>query len=315
MIDNKKTWEGNRQFNDFGSYFKKRFTERIQKVAIDAGFTCPNRDGTVSIGGCTYCNNNSFNPAYCNPKKTISTQIDEGIDFFYAKYKAQKYLAYFQAYSNTYGEFDKIKALYDEALSHPKVVGLVVATRPDCMYQIVLDYLEKLAKKHYVAIEYGVESANNKALEAVNRGHSYELAEETILRTANKGINIGVHLINGLPYETKDSMLESAIKISKLPIDSIKFHQLQVLKNTAMETEYKNHPERFSLFHMEDYLNLMVDIIEQMNPNIMIERFINQAPLDWVIGPKWGIKNYEFVNKLDNILKARNSWQGKYFKG
>ncbi|WP_282014524.1 TIGR01212 family radical SAM protein [Marinifilum flexuosum] len=314
MTDITYPWGHEGRYNDFPSYFKTRFAERIQKVSIDAGFTCPNRDGSKGVGGCTYCNNNSFNPAYCSPRKSITTQIEEGIDFFKAKYKTQKYLAYFQAYSNTYDHIDKIKELYEEALAHEKVVGLVIGTRPDCVSDEVLDYLEKLANSNYIAIEYGVESANDEALLAINRGHTYIEAERTIQRTANRGIHIGVHLVNGLPHDSKEDMLNHAVEISKLPIETLKLHQLQILRSTQMAKEYEQNPKRFYMFELDEYLDFIVDVIERINPDVMLERFTNQAPPGWLIAPKWGIKNYQFVNKLNNLLKARNTWQGKLFE-
>ncbi|NOU59206.1 TIGR01212 family radical SAM protein [Marinifilum caeruleilacunae] len=307
-------WGHEGRYNDFPSYFKSRFSERIQKVSIDAGFTCPNRDGSKGVGGCTYCNNNSFNPEYCSPRKSVTEQVEEGIAFFNSKYKAQKYLAYFQAYSNTYGHIDQIKSLYQEALSHEKVIGLVIGTRPDCVSDEVLDYLEELAKNYYIGIEYGVESANDEALLAINRGHTYREAEQCILRTANRGIHIGAHLVNGLPYDSKEEMLEHAIRLSKLPIESLKLHQLQILNHTQMAKEYEKDPERFYLFEFEEYLDFIVDVIERVSPDVMLERFINQAPPGWLIAPKWGIKNYQFVNKLNNLLKERNTWQGRLFE-
>jgi len=306
-------WGHERRFNDFPSYFRRRFKERIQKVSIDAGFTCPNRDGSKGVGGCTYCNNKSFNPDYCTPVKSIRVQVEEGIDFFHAKYKSQKYLAYFQAYSNTYGDLDRIKTLYEEALEHEKVVGLVIGTRPDCVNQDILNYLETLANDYYIGIEYGIESANDKALEAINRGHTYAEAEAAILNTANRGIHIGAHLVNGLPFDTKESMLEHAVRLSKLPIEALKLHQLQILNHTVMAKEYEENPERFYLFEMDEYLDFMVDVIERIHPEVKLERFINQAPPGWVIAPKWGVKNYQFVNLLDKKLKERDTWQGKLF--
>ncbi|WP_321298707.1 TIGR01212 family radical SAM protein [Marinifilum fragile] len=314
MADITYPWGHEGRYNDFPSYFKKRFAERIQKVSIDAGFTCPNRDGSKGVGGCTYCNNNSFNPEYCSPRKTITRQIEEGIDFFKSKYKTQKYLAYFQAYSNTYGHIDKIKELYEEALAHEKVVGLVIGTRPDCVSNEVLDYLEELAKHNYIAIEYGVESANDEALLAINRGHTYIEAERTIQRTANRGIHIGVHLVNGLPHDSKEDMLNHAIELSKLPIETLKLHQLQILRNTQMAKEYEQNPEPFYMFELDEYLDFIVNVIERINPDVMLERFTNQAPPGWLIAPKWGLKNYQFVNKLNNLLKERNTWQGKLFE-
>jgi len=309
------SWGHSRRYNDFPSYFKSRFSERIQKVSIDAGFTCPNRDGSKGVGGCTYCNNNSFNPDYCSPRKSVSEQITEGIDFFKAKYKSQKYLAYFQAYSNTYGSLEKIKEMYEEALSHKKVIGLVIGTRPDCVNNAILDYLEELAKDYYIGIEYGVESANDDALLAINRGHNYAESERAILNTAKRGIHIGAHLVNGLPYDTKEDMIAHAVRLSKLPIETLKLHQLQILNHTQMAKEYEESPERFYLFELDEYLDFIVDVIERINPAVMLERFLNQAPPGWLIAPKWGgVKNYQFLHKLDKRLQERETWQGKLFE-
>lgn len=314
MTDKQFPWGKNKRYNDFPSSFKKRFSERVQKISIDAGFTCPNRDGSKGVGGCSYCNNNSFNPAYCSPKKSISEQIRLGIDFFNTKYKAQSYLAYFQAYSNTYGHVDHLKKIYEEALSHEKVIGLVIGTRPDCVPESLLTYLEDLAKDYYISIEYGVESVNNLALEAINRGHTYQEAESTILKTANRGIHIGAHLVNGLPFDTPKMMIEHAVQLSNLPIDSLKLHQLQVLNDTSMAKQYQEKPEQFHLFEMEEYLDFVVDLIERINPNVSLDRFINQAPKGWLIAPKWGIKNFEFVDKLDKKLEGRDTWQGRLYE-
>lgn len=307
-------WGHNKRYNDFPGFFKKKFSERIQKVTIDAGFTCPNRDGSKGKGGCTYCNNKSFNPAYCTPKESVTEQIEKGILFFASKYKTQKYLAYFQAFSNTYGELDLLKRLYEEALSHDKVIGLVIGTRPDCVSEPLLDYLESLAKDYYIAVEYGVESANNQALDAINRGHLYEEAEATILATANRGIHIGAHLVNGLPHDTVEMMLEHAIRLSNLPIETLKLHQLQILNHTAMAKEYELEPKRFHLFELQEYIDFVIDVMERMNPEVMLDRFVNQAPPGWLIAPKWGIKNYQFVAKLDKRLEERATWQGRLYK-
>lgn len=307
-------WGHSNRFNDYPTYFKKRFNERVQKISIDAGFTCPNRDGSKGVGGCTYCNNRSFNPEYCTPQKSIAQQVEEGIAFFHEKYKAQKYLPYFQAYSNTYADLEHLKKLYSEALAHPKVVGLVIGTRPDCVSDEVLDYLQQLAEKYYISIEYGIESANDLALQAINRGHTFAEAENTIIRTANRGIHIGAHLVNGLPFDTPKTMLQHAIRVSNLPIDTLKLHQLQILNHTKMAKDFAENPKQFYLFELDEYLHFVVDVIESVNPNIMLERFVNQAPPGWLIAPKWGIKNYQFANLLNNLLKERDTWQGRLYQ-
>lgn len=301
-----------RRYHDFPAFCRKVFGERIQKLSIDGGFTCPNRDGRKGSGGCTFCNNESFNPDYCRTVQGISRQIAEGVRFFQAKYQGQKYLAYFQAYSNTYASLDVLKERYEEALAHPLVAGLVLATRPDVIEDGVLDYLECLAQKYYVCIEYGVESVNEEVLKRVNRGHSFVEAEAAIRRTANRGIYIGAHLIFGLPGESRQSMLDGAVRLSHLPIDILKLHQLQIIRGTRMAEEYLQAPEMFRLYSLEEYLDFVVDVIGRMNPDIYLERFVNQAPAEYLIAPKWGVKNYEFVAKLDKRLKERNVWQGKF---
>ncbi len=307
-------WGHDRRYNDFPSYFKKIFSGRVQKVSIDAGFTCPNRDGKKGIGGCTYCINESFNPSYCTPDKSVTKQIEQGIAFFDKKYKTQRYLAYFQAYSNTYAPIDILKKLYSEALKHPKVIGIVVATRPDCVNEEILNYLEELAKDYYIVIEYGIESCNDKALKYMNRGHNYKEAEEAILKTANRGIHIGVHLVMGLAYDNYETMIDNAIKVSNLPIETLKLHQLQVLRNTIMERQYYQKPELFYMFKLDEYINFIVDVIERVNPDVYLERFINQAPREWIIAPQWGgVKNFEFIAKVEKSLKERDTWQGKLY--
>lgn len=300
-----------RRYQDFPTFCRKVFGERVQKLSIDGGFTCPNRDGKKGSGGCTFCNNESFNPDYCRSVQGITRQIDEGVRFFQAKYQGQKYLAYFQAYSNTYASLKVLKERYEEALAHPQVVGLVLATRPDVVEDEVLDYLGELAQEHYVCIEYGVESANDAVLKRVNRGHSFAEAEEAIRRTAGRGIYIGAHLIFGLPGESRDSMLEGAVRLSHLPVDILKLHQLQIIRGTRMAEEYLQAPEQFRLYSMDEYLDFVVDVIGRIKPELYLERFVNQAPAAYLVAPRWGIKNYEFVAKLDKRLKEADMWQGK----
>lgn len=308
-------WGHDKRYNDFSSYFKKTFSERVQKVSIDAGFTCPNRDGKKGVGGCTYCINESFNPSYCTPEKSVTKQIEEGIAFFNAKYKAQQYLAYFQAYTNTYAPIEILKQLYSEALAHPRVIGIVVATRPDCVNDEILDYLEELAKDYYIVIEYGVESCNDEALKFMNRGHLYAEAEAAILKTAGRGIHIGAHLVMGLAYDSYDSMIDNAVRLSKLPIETLKLHQLQILEKTVMAKQYKENPDLFTVFTLDEYISFVVDVIERINPDVYLERFINQAPKEWIIAPKWGgVKNFEFIAKVEKLLKERDTYQGKLYK-
>ena len=309
-------WGDDRRFNSYAGYFKRTFGGRVQKLTIDAGFSCPNRDGTVAYGGCTYCNNDAFNPSYCNPKKSITQQIEEGIEFHAVRYKrAENYLAYFQAYSNTHAAVQQLKELYSEALSHPKVIGLVIGTRPDCVDNEKLDFIESLSKEYYISLEYGIESCYNRTLEAINRGHTYEQSVWAVEESARRGISTGAHIIFGLPGESRDEMLAEAEILSKLPLTSIKFHQLQIFKGTPMEGQYKENPELFNLFEMNDYLHFVVDFIERLNPKFVVERFTSEAPPRYLAVPSWGLlRTDQLLNKIEMILEERDTWQGKYFR-
>ncbi len=304
-------WGHSKRYNDYSTYFKKRFSERVQKISIDAGFTCPNRDGTKGRGGCTYCNNDTFNPYYCTPSKTVSVQLDEGISFFAPKYKTQQYLCYFQAYSNTYEKFEHLKKMWTEALSHPGVIGMVVGTRPDCVDEQILDFLAELSRKYYIVLEFGIESTLNKTLELVNRCHTFQESVDAINQSASRGIETGAHMILGLPGESRNELLQHAERISELPLTSIKLHHLQIIKKTIMAKQYAKKPEMFNLFSVDDYVDLVVDFLKILNPKIIVERFISESPLDLLIAPKWnGLKNFEVVHKIEKRLKETNSWQG-----
>lgn len=300
-------------YNDFGKFLRTVFPYKVQKISINAGFTCPNRDGSKGWGGCTYCNNQTFSPEYCHTEKSVAEQLEEGIRFFSRKYPEMKYLAYFQAYTNTYDKLESLKKKYEEALSCPDVVGLIVGTRPDCMPDELLDYFSELAKKKFVMIEYGVESTSNHTLARINRGHTYQESETAIRRTAERGIHTGVHLILGLPGESRQEILRHAGRISELPITTLKLHQLQLIRNTRMAKEYADHPEEFHLYTADEYIDLVIDFIEKTNPSIVIERFVSQSPKELLIAPDWGLKNFEFTSKVNKRLAERNTWQGRLF--
>ena len=306
-------WGHNKRYNDFSSYFRNKFSERVQKVSIDAGFTCPNRDGTKGKGGCTYCDNKTFKPSYTNLENSVSHQVEEGIAFFSKKYESMKFLAYFQAYTNTYAPFDDLRKLYEEALQHPKIIGLVISTRPDCISSELLDYLEELGKRVYVMLEFGLESHLDKSLERINRGHTFADSVKAIEETARRGINNCAHLILGLPGETREDWLEQAKVISRLPVKNLKLHQLQIHRRTLMEKQYKTNPDQFNLFTVEEYIELVVDYLELLSPEIIVERFVSEAPSHMVVAPKWGLKNFEFVAKVEKRLAERNTWQGRLF--
>lgn len=302
-----------KRYTDYASVLHNHYSERIQKILVNAGFTCPNRDGTKGTGGCTYCNNQSFSPEYCQPNKTITQQVKEGIDFFRHKYTSQQYLVYFQAYTNTYGTFEKLKEIYEEGLAVEGVVGVVIGTRPDCVTNELLDYLSHLAKTKYVMVEYGIESVYESTLAFINRGHSFFEAEKAIRQTADRGISVGAHMILGLPHESREMILTSVEKLNKLPINALKLHQLQLIKGTLMAEQYKTNPDWFQFFELEDYIELLVDFLERLNPTIAIERFISQSPKELVIMPQWGLKNFEFADKLEKRMRERDTWQGKLF--
>lgn len=309
-------WGSERRFNSYSSYFRDRCGTRIQKVSIDAGFTCPNRDGTKSFGGCTYCRNDAFNPSYCHPSKSVTEQIREGIKFHKWRYKeAVSYLAYFQAYSNTYAPLETLKKLYEEALSYPDVVGLIIGTRPDCVDEEKLYYFKNLSKKCYLAIEYGIESCYNKTLKRINRGHTFEDAVSAIESTSALGINTGAHFIFGLPGETREEMLAQVDFISDLPIMTVKFHQLQIMKGTPMEIEFRNNPGDFELFEWEEYLNFFISFLERLNPAILVERFTGEAPPRYLSGEGWGKKRTDqIVNLVEKRLEELNTWQGRLYE-
>lgn len=301
-----------RRYRDYPTFFKALFRERVQKLSLDGGFTCPNRDGTKGTGGCTFCNNESFTPEYCRCAGSIARQLEEGIRFFDAKYKGQKYLAYFQSYSNTYAPIDVLRKRYAEALSHPKVVGLVIGTRPDAVTPDILDYLGELSRERYVCVEYGVESVHDEVLGRINRGHGFAESEWAIRETAKRGIAVGAHLIFGLPGEGREEMLTGAIRLSELPIQVLKLHQLQIIKGTRMAEQYAMDPKAFRLYSLEDYLEFVADVIERVRPDLYLERFVNQAPSDYLVAPKWGVKNFEFAAMLEKRLEERDTWQGKW---
>jgi len=308
-------WGHDKPYNDFSSYFKKQFNERVQKIAVDAGFTCPNRDGSKGRGGCTYCNNDTFNPFYCSPQKPVKEQLKEGIAFFAKKYKTQKYLAYFQAYSNTYADLPILKTYYSEALAVEGVVGLVIATRPDCVDEELLDYLQSLAESYYIILEYGIESCNNETLKNINRGHMFEESIKALEMSVGRNLHVGVHYIIGLPSDSREDNLAHAKILSELPFDTLKLHQLQIIKGTKMAKQYAENPEMFKLFTADEYIDFVVRFAERLNPNIIIERFISESPADMLIAPKWGgLKNFEIVAKITKKFNESDSWQGKLYQ-
>lgn len=288
-------------YHDFGTWIRKQLPFRVQKISIDAGFTCPNRDGRIGIGGCIFCDNKSFNPSYCSHKKSVTEQLEDGKRFFTKKYPDMKYLAYFQAYTNTYDVVDKLKQLYEEALKVEDVVGIVIGTRPDCVSSELLDYLEELNKRTFLIVEYGIESCNDDTLRYINRGHDFACTRKAVEETAKRGIYVGGHVIMGLPGEDASESLRQAPVISSLPLTMLKIHQMQIIKGTRLAKIYKERP--FHLYTIEEYIDLITQYIGLLRSDLVLERFVTQSPPEMLIAPKWGLKNYEFTNLLNNRLR------------
>ena len=319
-----------KRYNSFVGYYREKYGERLQKIVLDAGFTCPNRDGTVGRGGCTYCDNAAFHPGYSTPGKTLRQQTDEGIEFHRVRYRnAGHYLAYFQSYSNTYAPVARLQELYTEALSHPDVAGIVIGTRPDCVDGEKLDMIAalkdgtllpewrrevggKTLHAPVVTVEYGIESCFDTTLARINRGHDFACARKAVEMTAERNIDTGAHFILGLPGETREMLLEQTSLINDMPLRSVKFHQLQIIKGTAMEREYARNPEDFLRFGMEEYLDFVIDILERLRPDLYIERIAGEVPPRFVNETPWGlVRNFELLRMLDKRLEERGTWQGR----
>lgn len=306
----------NKRYNSYVGFFKERYGKRLQKIVIDAGFSCPNRDGSLSSGGCTYCDNSAFHPSYSSPDKTIFDQIETGIEFHKRRYRtAEQYLAYFQPFSNTYASLEHLRQLYGQALSHPSVAGLVIGTRPDCIDSEKLDYLQSLSKNKIVILEYGIETTQDKTLLRINRGHNYAQAVEAVNETAKRGIHQGAHFILGLPGETREEMMGMVHEINKLPLQSIKFHQLQIIKGTAMEREFEQNPDDFVQFRLDEYIDFFIDFLELLRPDIYIERFAGEVPPRFVNSTPWGlVRNAGLLHMLDKRLEERDTFQSRLYR-
>ena len=340
VLSDLQSFPDGKRYNSFVGYFKRKYGERLQKIVLDAGFTCPNRDGKVGRGGCTYCDNAAFHPSYSTAGKSLHQQLDEGIEFHKVRYRTtEHYLAYFQSFSNTYAPLERLRSLYEEALMHPQVVGIVIGTRPDCVDEEKLDYLADLAAGKVldgwtrrlampdggasdssgpirtapiVIVEYGIESCYGRTLLRINRGHDFETARRAVHMTASRGIDVGAHFILGLPGETRQMMLDSCALINDLPLRSVKFHQLQIVKGTRMEQEYAERPQDFERFSLEEYLDFFVEMLERLRPDLFIERFVGEVPPRFVNETPWGlIRNVELLRLLEKRLEERGSWQGR----
>jgi len=307
-------WGTNRRFNAYSDYFRREYGERIQKISINSGFTCPNRDGKLGRGGCTFCDNRAFNPSYKDAHTSVTEQIRKGMEFHKKRYrKAKRYLAYFQAFSNTYADLEHLQKLYDEALTVPEIMGIVVGTRPDCVDEEKLDYFAELSKRCHLVLEYGIESMLNPTLIRVNRGHDVEKSRWAIEETARRGIHVGGHLIIGLPGEQRSDYLQTARELADWPLDSVKFHQLQLIKGTSMAREFEKKPEDFPSFTLEEYLELMVEIVELLPPRLVIERIAGELTPGMGLREGWGLRYDGVLKAFEKLLEEKDSWQGKKF--
>lgn len=301
------------RYNSFGSYVKKRFGMPVHKVNIDAGFTCPNRDGTLGYSGCVYCNNDSFRPSSCKPTLSVKEQIQNGIGYLKMRYRAEKFIAYFQPYSNTYAPREELERLYRDALSEPSVIGLAIGTRPDCIDEEKIALLESLASKYFILVEYGLQSIYDRSLQFINRGHDYRAFLKALEMTKNRDIEIGAHVIVGFPTETRDEMLSMADEVSALPINFLKIHQLQIIKDTPLEVLYREDP--FHVFGYGEYLSFVADFIERLSPHIVLQRLFATAPDDILIAPKWDKNKHEILRDIEALLNKGDARQGKRFSG
>lgn len=296
------------QYYDYGTWLRKRFPFKVQKLSVDAGFTCPNRDGNIGTGGCIYCNNQSFSPIYCNRQLTVREQLEQGKEFFGRKYSNMKYMAYFQSFTNTYSDLDHLRRLYEEALEVDDIVGIVIGTRPDCVGTPLLDYLEQLNRQTMVTVEYGIETANDTTLKLINRGHDFECSRRAVEQTAERGISVGGHIIIGLPGESADESIRQAEVMSMLKLDILKIHQMQIIRGTRLATMYTKQP--FHLYTPEEYIETIISYLEHLRPDIAVERFASQSPKELLIAPQWGLKNYELTNLVVNKMKREGRHQG-----
>ena len=308
-------WGDDRRYNSYSGYFRRIFGTRVQKLSVNAGFSCPNRDGTFSEGGCTFCNNSAFSPSYCLPSKSVRQQLQEGIEFHRKRYRtAERYLAYFQSFSNTHAPLERLRGIFSQAFELPEIAGIIVGTRPDCVDEHKLDYFASLSERYHVVVEYGIESCRDDSLRAVNRGHDFACARRALEMTAERGIRAGAHFILGLPDETPQMMLDQIETINALPLDTVKFHQLQIFRDTPMAADYAARPERYRFWQVDEYIDFFIDLLERMRPGLVVERFAGEAPPRFHAGPSWGlIRNEQLWARLELQLERRDTWQGRLY--
>ncbi|REJ65301.1 MAG: TIGR01212 family radical SAM protein [Planctomycetota bacterium] len=293
----------------YSCYLKQKFGERVQKVSVDAGFTCPNVDGTVAKGGCVFCDNRSFSPSRRMPRADVRGQIDQGIRRIKLRYNADKFMAYFQPATNTYAPVERLRSLYLDALAHPQVVGMAIGTRPDCVPDEVLELLEEVAALTYLSVEYGMETMHDRTLDWMNRGHHHDAFVDAVERSRNRGFQICAHVMLGLPGETREDMLAGADELARLQVDAVKIHNLYVVKNTPLADDYL--AGRVQLLERQEYVETIVDFIERLPPTCVIERVSGEAPPDYFQGPSWCLDKPAVLRAIDGEFSRRDTWQGK----
>lgn len=308
-------WGNQRRYYSWTDAMRRRYGTRLQKLSVNAGFSCPNRDGTVGVGGCTFCDNDAFSPSYCRPDKSVTEQIDRGLRFIKKRYpRASLFVAYFQSFSNTWAPLGRLEEVYQEALAHPAVSGLVIGTRPDCVDADKLDYLAELSRTHIIKLEFGIESCNDHSLKRINRGHRFADSVKAIQMSAKRNLTTGAHMIFGLPGESRVQMLEQVHEINKLPIHTIKFHQLQIVKGTPMAREYAANPDDFALFDPEAYVAFVCEFIARLRPDIAIERLSGEVPPQYNAGKKWnGIRADRMIAMVEQALEEKQLHQGIWY--
>ena len=299
------------RFYSYNYFLRQRYGVRVQKVSIDAGFTCPNVDGTVTTGGCTFCDNRSFSPSRRVPRVGVTDQIEEGIRRLQLRYQCDHFTAYFQPATNTYAPVEQLRGLYQEALAHPQVLALAIGTRPDCVPDPVMGLLEEISESSDLSVEYGIQTIHNRSLDWMNRGHHHDISLEALHRSVGRGFEVCVHIILGIPGETREDMLDTARAIASLPIDAVKIHNLYAVKNTVLADQIASG--EVTLMEQNEYVMTLVDFLELLPPGMVVERISGDAPRDYFVGPAWCLNKSHIRNAVNQELANRDSWQGKYY--
>ncbi|MCH7517884.1 MAG: TIGR01212 family radical SAM protein [Candidatus Dadabacteria bacterium] len=300
------------RYNTYRPYIKEKLGYRVNKLSVDMGFTCPNRDGNLAVGGCVYCNNDSFVPPYARARFSMHQQITNGMDYLKKRFKAEKFIVYFQSYTNTYDSVEKLEEMYRNALKYEDVIGIAVGTRSDCIDEEKINMFEELAKDYYVSLEFGIESIYDKTLEFMNRGHDYQSVLDAIEMSKGRGFEIGAHIIVGMPTETREEMLAMAGEVSSLGIDVFKVHNLHIVRNTPLARMYRKEP--FSLFNFEEYIDFIIEFLERLSPDMVIERLFTDTPHQLLIAPDWGKSHLQILQAIEAELERKDTYQGRLYQ-